>query len=85
MIGNFRVDMAVDRRLVAQHGGLGDQANIGIEKMLLRIAVVIRFIGAHRLFIPLAGKDALAADGVEAAPNAANAREKIDKGQRKDR
>ena len=83
VIGDRRVDMAIDSRLVAQAVWLGYQADISIEAVLLRIAVVIRLVGAHRLFVPLAGKNALSADGVEAAADAADAREEIDKAKQR--
>ncbi len=56
-----------------------DITNIVIKLMLVRIAVVIRFVGAHRMLVPLAGKHALPANRLKAATNAANTGKKIDK------
>ena len=54
-------------------------ANIFIEMMPLRIAVIIGFIGAYRVFIPFAGKHALPAYRFKATANSADPGEEIDK------
>ncbi len=79
MIGDRRVNRAVYRFIVGQTFRLGDLTDIGIEMMLKRIAVVVSFIGADRLFIPFTGEYALAADRLEPLTNAANTGKKIDK------
>jgi hypothetical protein len=67
--------LVVDPRPVAER----DIANILIKTVFRRIAVVVSLIGAHRMFIPFAGENALAADGFKSAPDPANTGEKIDK------
>ena len=56
-----------------------DIADIFIKVMQVRIAIVIRFVGAHRMFVPLAGEYALPAYCFKAAANTANTRKEIDK------
>ena len=63
-----------DVRLIAQR----HIANIRIKPMLYRVAVPVGFIGAHRVFIPLAGEHALAANRLKAMADAANSGEQID-------
>lgn len=58
-----------------------DVADIFIETMLLRIAVPVGFIGAHRMFIPLAGKHALPANRLETMTNAADTGKQIDEAE----
>ncbi len=67
-----------DIRLVAER----DVADIFIEGVLMRIAVPVGFISAHRVFIPLAGKNALPADGFEPPADTADTGEQIDKAER---
>ena len=70
------------RRLLVTHPVMMaecDITNIFIKAVLERIAVVVRFIGAHRMLVPLTGKHALPANRFKAATNAANTGKKIDK------
>ena len=80
MLRNMLADMF--RRLQVAHPIMmteGDIANIFIKMVLVRITVVIRFVGAHRMLVPLTGKHALPANRLKAATNAANTGKKIDK------
>ena len=56
-----------------------DITNIFIKVMLEGIAIVVRFVGAHRMLVPLAGKHALPTNCLKAATNPANAGKQIDK------
>lgn len=72
------------RRLVIANVGAmaeGDIADIFIETVLLRIAIPVGLIGAHRMLIPLAGKDALPADGFKTAADPADTGKQIDKAE----
>ncbi|MOA26219.1 hypothetical protein D3C78_1469950 [compost metagenome] len=46
------------------------------------IAVPVCFIGAHRVFVPFAGKDALPANRLKTMTYATDARKQIDKAER---
>jgi len=50
--------------------------------MRVGIAIPVGFIGAHRVFIPLAGEHALAANRLKPMADAANPGEQIDKAER---
>ena len=56
-------------------------ADIFIETMLLRIAVPVGFIGAHRMFIPFAGKHALPANRFKTVANTADTSKQIDEAE----
>jgi hypothetical protein len=56
-------------------------ADIFIETMLLRIAVPVGFIGAHRMFIPFAGKHALPANRFKTVANTADTGKQIDEAE----
>ena len=57
----------------------GDIANIGVEMMLVRVAVPVGLIGPHGVLVPLAGKYALSADSFKTVPNTADTGKQIDK------
>jgi hypothetical protein len=59
----------------------GRFADIGIKLMAGRIAVPVRFIGAHGMFVPFAGKHALAANGFKPVPDTADTGKEIDKAE----
>ncbi len=72
------------RRLVIANVGAmaeGDIANIFIETVLLRITIPVGLIGAHRMLVPLAGKDALPADSFKTAADPADTGKQIDKAE----
>lgn len=57
----------------------GNAANILVKLVRVRVAVPVGAVGAHRVLVPFAGEHALAADGLEAAADPADAGEEIDK------
>jgi hypothetical protein len=57
----------------------GHIADIGIEMMRVRIAIPVGFIGTNRMFVPLAGKYALPANGFKPVPDPADTGKEIDK------
>ena len=56
-----------------------DIANVFIKVMAGRVAVIVSFIGAHRMFVPLTGKHALPAYRLKSATDTANTGKEIDK------
>lgn len=59
----------------------GDIADIRVEMMLVRIAVPVSLVGTHGMFVPLAGKHALATDSFETVSDAADTGKQIDKAE----
>ena len=59
-----------------------DVADIFIKVMRRRVAIMVSFVGAHRMFIPLAGKHALTAYRFKTATDATNTGKEIDKAKR---
>ena len=53
----------------------GDVADIFIKMMRRRIAIMVGFISAYRMFVPFAGKHALSANRFKTATDAANSGE----------
>lgn len=69
------------RLLVANVRALaeGNIADIFIKTVLLRITVPVGLIGAYRVLVPLAGENALSADGFKTTADPANTGKQIDK------
>ena len=69
------------RLLVANVRALaeGNIADIFIKTVLLRITVPVGLIGAYRVLVPLAGENALPADGFKTTADPANTGKQIDK------
>ena len=59
-----------------------DVADIFIKVMRRRVAIMVSFVGAHRMFIPLAGKYTLTANRFKTATDASNTGKEIDKEKR---
>ena len=69
-------------RLFITHADFVAQRNItdiGVETVFMGIAVPVGFVGTDRMFVPLAGKHTLPANGLKPVSNAANAGKQIDK------
>ena len=58
-----------------------DIADIRVELMRVRVTIPVSFIGADRMFVPLAGEDALSADGFKSVSNAPDTGKQIDKAE----
>lgn len=69
------------RLLVANVRALaeGNIADIFIKTVLLRITVPVGLIGAYRVLVPLAGENALSADGFKTTADPTNTGKQIDK------
>ena len=72
------------RFFIADIGAVAERdiADIFIKTMLLRITVPVGLVGTHRVLVPLAGKDALPADGFKTVADPADTGKQIDKAER---
>ena len=61
--------------------GKRDISYIFVEDMLLRVAVMISFIGSYGIFVPFTGKQALTPCSLEPFSDASDARKKIYEGE----
>ena len=57
--------------------GKRDISNIFVKDMLLRVAVMISFIGPYRIFVPFTGKQTLTPCSFESFSDAADASKEI--------